>query len=959
VSSLFLTTKLYIPPARPELVPRPRLIERLDDGLRLGRKLTLLSAPAGFGKTTLLTEWVARVKQPVAWVSLDKGDNDPIRFWSYLITALQRAQANAAGISVGEASLAMLQSAQPLSPASASPFVLSGVGTRGIETILTTLINEIVASGATSVLVLDDYHEIEAPPIQDAVVFLLDHLPHSPDGVHLVIASRIDPPWPLSHLRVQGQLTELRAADLLFTSDETATFLNTVMRLGLTEEDVAALVARTEGWIAGLQMAALALRPLRSSQGRQPEQVASFISAFSGSHRYVLDYLTDQVLHRQPPDVYSFLLQTAILDRLTGPLCDAVCSTEAGVGETSRREAGWSDGQTMLEQLESVNLFIIPLDDERRWYRYHHLFADLLHSRLRQTWPDRVPVLHRRASEWYQDNGLSAEAVSHALAAGDVDRAVRLVEENALAVMDQGELAALVRWLNALPGEVVRTRPWLCLAHAWALVYVGQLAGVEPLLQTAEEALAATLDEQSKAEGQRLAGHIAAIRAYGANIEGETSRAAELARQAQKCLAEGDLMARGLTASTLGVALRLGGDLEGAARAFAEALAISQAAGDSHVAVTVLCELALLHILQGDLYAAAANCQEALQLAARYSRRGGQPLPVAGFAYALMSRLLREWNDPEAALHHAKKGVALCEQWGQAETLITCYFYLAMALQANGDAAGALDAFQRARQVAGRLSAQYIELIKAHEAGLKLAQGDIAAAVRWVQESGASVDDEISLHHIFRHFLLVRVLIAQDKLDKAWKLLTRLLEVAEAVGAIGRVIPILTSQSLILQAQGKVEQALTTLERALALAEPGGHVRAFAHREAPMGELLRLVVSRDITPDHVRNFARKLLAASLEPPTPTSVPKRSAGASVPDLKPREKASVQNLIKPLTPREHEVLQLVAAGASNPEIAKELVITVNTVKKHITNIFGKLEVTSRTQAVARGRELGMVE
>jgi LuxR family maltose regulon positive regulatory protein len=421
-----LATKIYIPPPRPGLVSRPRLIRRLDEGLRLGHRLTLVSAPAGFGKTTLLSEWCAGCGRPVAWLSLDEGDNDPARFLAYLVAALQTVE-----VDIGAGVVAALQSPQPPS----------------MEAGLTLLINEMTTISDPFALVLDDYHLITAQPIQDGLTFLLDHL--APQ-MHLCIAGRADPPLPLARLRARGQLTELRAADLRFTPGEAAAFLNTSVGLNLSNAEVAALDARTEGWIAGLQMAALSMR------GRQ--DLPGFIRAFTGTHRFVLDYLVEEVLEQQSPGIQRFLLKTSVLERLAAPLCDAVT-------------AG-SDSRTILGQLDRDHLFLIPLDNERRWYRYHHLFADLLRSRLKQTDPDRAPILRRRASEWYEQHGLIVDAVSHAFAAGDIGQVARLVEGNVLAMMGHGELTTVMRWLDGLPAGMVRSRPWLSIARAWALCHL-------------------------------------------------------------------------------------------------------------------------------------------------------------------------------------------------------------------------------------------------------------------------------------------------------------------------------------------------------------------------------------------------------------------------------------------------------------------------------------------------------
>jgi LuxR family maltose regulon positive regulatory protein len=905
-----LTTKLYVPPVRPKLVHRPRLIERLNEGL--DRKLALVSAPAGFGKTTLLSEWVAGTDRPVAWVSLDKGDDDLTRFWAYLITALQSVQPN-----LGETALAALRSRQP-------PL---------IEPLLTGLINEIVTLSPPFVLVLDDVHVIANQQIHDGLTFLLDNLPPQ---MHLVLSSRSDPPWPLARLRARGEMTELRASDLRFSEQEAAAFLNEVMNLDLSAEDVAALEDRTEGWIVGLQMAALSMR------GRKDG--SALIAALTGTHRFILDYLVEEVLDQQSPAVQEFLLHTSILERLTAPLCNALTD-----GRNSR---------AILTQLEQANLFLVPLDDERRWYRYHRLFADLLRSRLERTHPDQVPVLHRRASEWYQQNGLIAEAVSYALAAGDVEQVARLVGGTALSMMEHGELITLERWLDALPDEVVRSQPWLCIAHAWMLGFTGQLDAVEPLLRDAEKAAAAydgspegPRSVLSNGEGHRIRGHIAGIRALVAGMRGDALQAVERAREALEHLPADDLLTRGWAAMALALNLYQSGDVAAGDQALAETVAISRGTGDSHVAVLTLCNLAAVQTQRGQLLKAAATFRDALQLADEHAARAGRRLPVSGYAHTYLAKVLCEWNDLQAALHHVQEGIELCKQWGEPQLLTGAHMSLATVLQTHGDADGALDALHKAKQAASRISSWYAARVAPLEALIRLRQGDVPEASRWAvlqQNSMASYFDVFE--YWFAQLTLARIDIAQGRFDQALESLAPLLEAAEAAGGERYVIESLALQAVALQAQGKLDQALTALERALTLAEPEGYVRTFIDEGAPMGTLLRQAQARGIQ----SNYVRKLLAA-LEGETKDQRPLQVTEAAPPSLVDRPSSP---LIEPLSERELQVLRLLNTQLSSKRIAEQLFLSVNTVRSHIKSIYSKLDVHSRADAVRRAEELGLL-
>ena len=896
-TSPLLETKLYIPKWRASLVSRPRLIERLDQGIE--RKLTLVSGPAGFGKTTLLAEWVAATpvsERPAAWVSLDQSDNDPALFWAYFITALQAIQSG-----VGENALSLLQSSQP----------------PPIEGLLTTLINEITTIPHDFVLVLDDYHVIDAQPVHSGITFLLDHLPSQ---MNLVIATRADPPLPLARLRGRGELTELRASDLRFTPDEMTAFLNNVMDLNLSPEDIATLEARTEGWIAGLQLAAL------SMEGEQ--DVSGFIAAFSGSHRYVIDYLAEEVLNRQSHSTRTFLLETSVLDRLAGSLCDAV--------------TGRGDGQATLEMLEDSNLFLVPLDNERRWYRYHQLFGNSLRNRLHLGQPDQVPELHDRASRWCEDNGLIAEAISHALQAKDFERTAYLVEQAARSMVARGEVTTLLAWLEALPGELIRSRPQLCLAHSWVLFVLGKLDEAELCLLDVEAGCEAASSSHERAELEAILGEVHAMRAFIAHLREDTPRAIELSHQALERLPGDNLYLRGLITMTLGLVYRLSGDITAANWALSEAETISQKTGHAYTVVISLAGLAQLQVLQGHLGKAAGLYEQARQFVIERMGQRGLQLPIASVFYIGLGELLRERNELEAATRHLLGGIELGKQLGLPMFLADGYVSLARVRQAQGDADGASDMLRQAEELARRSkTARLTAPVAACQVWLWLSSGsrNLAAATRWTQEY--SMDDELSYRREVEHIGVARALIALGQSEEAVGWLARLREAAEAGGRTGSVIEILSLQALAYQSQGDRTQAMAALERALTMAEPEGYVRTFVDEGKAMRDLLRHAAAGGIA----SSYTARLLSAFDEPAQPVSTTSGRPGA--PDL-----------AESLTEREAEILRLISVGMTNQEIASQLVISVATVKRHITNIYGKLGVSHRTQATARANELNLL-
>ena len=923
-----LQTKLYIPPVRPKLVSRPRLIERLDEGLDLGHRLTLVSAPAGFGKTTLLSEWVCgigtrRASPPrVAWLSLDEGDNDPARFLAYLVAALQTV-----GENIGDGQPGVLQSPQP------TPW----------EGFLAGLINQVNTISANLVLVLDDYHLVTAQPVHDAVTFLLDH---SPDNMHVAIATRADPPLPVARLRGRGQLTELRLPDLRFTSKEAAEFLNRVMGLDLTPDDVAALESRTEGWIAGLQMAAVALRAALLREG----DAAGFVQDFTGGHRFILDYLIEEVLQRQPGHIQAFLFQTSILDRLCGPLCDAVAAEIGDQGLEDGGQAEFSvpdvEPRAILEYLDRANLFVVPLDARREWYRYHRLFADLLRSRLQRLHPDLVPVLHRRASRWYEQNGLMAGAIDHALAAEDLDRAADLIEQNAEPTLMRGQATTFLRWVDALPDELVRARPTLCLFHAWMLLLYGRpMEVVETRVQDVERG------------GERLAGQVTALRGLMAAFRGQVSLAVELSRRALEQLPEDERFVRSFATWILHASQLASGEGVVDVQVLDDVLRMSQSSGNIMVAVMIVCNQAELYMRQGQLHKAAATYRKALDLA---TNAQGRWLPIAGQALVGLGELSREWGDLDAAARYLVEGIQLTERWTEVGPF-EAYIVLARVRQAQGHVDGAREAIRKAQELALKFDLTELDdfSVALFEARMRVAEGEIEAARRWAEErdlykyidsplreeAEASYDVRLRKYELL---VLARLLIALERPDEALTLLESLVPIAERRGRPGMLIEIHVLTALAHRVQGDIDQAMTALEHALSLAEPEGYVRIFVDEGEPMVGLLEEAGRRGVAQEYVV----QLLAAFKD-----SMVQVSGTGPSSDLKPGT-LKLETLTEPLSEREMDVLRLLNTHLSSTEIAEELFISANTARFHIKNIYSKLGVHRRSDAVRRARELGLL-
>jgi LuxR family transcriptional regulator, maltose regulon positive regulatory protein len=903
---VLLATKLHIPRTRPGFVARPRLADRL--AATHGGELTLVCAPAGFGKTALLADWARRDRRPVAWLSLDEGDNDPARFWRHADAALDEVRPG-----VTERVAALLQGLQPTS----------------FEAVVTTLVNELAGVTGEVVLVLDDYHLIQAPAVHESVGFLLEHLPAQ---LRLVLASRADPPLPLARLRARGQLVELREGDLRFTPEEAAELLRAAVGPELPKAAVAALTDRTEGWVAGLQLAALSL------QGRG--DIAAFVEGFSGSHRYVLDYLAEEVLDRQPEQLRTFLLETSILERLSGPLCDAV--------------TGHTDSQQLLEQVERANLFLQPLDEERRWWRYHQLFADLLRARLHQQRSKRVPELHRAAAAWFEAHGLAEEAVRHAGAAGEAAWVARLMERHFPGLLWVSEDTTLSRWLAELPASVVG-EPWLCVALASLAAMGGRLEEAERLLVAAERAPAGAAGTQGPPAGtpvrlaEDLPSVIAMYRANFARIHGDARPATRFAHRAQAELAGDDPLTRAVVEWNLAQADLLGGRLEGVEHALRRVMAAYRAAGMPLQAAGVCYDLAQVQHGLGRLGAAITTCREALELAAI-----DPDLSPAAAAHARLAELLRERDDPDAALDHATRGVELCRQHGFAWSLAVALAALAWIRQAQGDPDGARAAMAEAeRALPDPGLVDLFNPAPVQAARLALAQGRVEDAARFVRDRSLGPEDEPGYPREREYLVLARVLLAQQAPQRALGLLARLHAAAAAQGRTGGVIQVRALQALARSASGDHAGALEALAEALTLGAPEGWLRVFLDEGPPMATLVRKLLAgrRQQRPGAADAIPREYLARLADAFQQAGLPVRPPTS-------RGGVVVAGLVEPLTARELEVLGLLAAGAPNRAIAQQLVVTQETVKKHLSHIFDKLGVANRTQAVARARQLGLL-
>jgi LuxR family transcriptional regulator, maltose regulon positive regulatory protein len=860
-----LVTKFQIPQARSRLVTRTRLLERLDTGLE--NKLILVAAPAGYGKTTLVSGWLHHITLPVTWLSLDEGDNDPKRFLFYLIGALKQIHPE-----MGHVAGALLHS--PQSPPD--------------EIILTALVNEISAAHQPFVFVLDDYHFIHTPAIHKQLTFLLDH---QPAHMLLVLATREDPLLPLPRLRARNQVLEIRQEDLRFTTDEVTDFLRQVMELNISVDEITALEHRTEGWVAGLQLAAL------SMQGRTNLQ--PFIQSFTGSSRYILDYLIDEVFERQTPEVKDFLLKTSILEQLSEPLCDAV--------------VGQNGSQKILEMLEQANLFIVPLDQSRGWYRYHHLFVELLRHHSRTTDIPQV-ALHQRASHWYESQGLFRDAVEHSLAAQDWGNAGRLIGAANESMLKQGETVTLLNWLGKIPREISYANPSLCMVYAWAALMASQFDMAAPLLERAE----------GMAElGSHFLGQVAAAQAFLARAKRDNDRAIEKSEQALALLPDVDITTRGTIAMNLGLAYWHIGQLAKAESVLLQACDLCSKVGNQYSLLTARLFLARVFASRGKLH-------QALEIDEGLIRSGGQ-IPILCLAHYDLATIHQEWNNLQKAREHFEQGFALSQRSGNVEFQQAGYLVRAILMHALGDDVEAISAHAEADVMAHDFPAAIRSRVAAFGVQMALARKDPQMLAHWEPQIDADTDA-----HLFYRFMGLthpRLLIAHGKKNEAAEMLKALYEKAFQSGWGYGLIVVRILQSL---AARNMDEAMQFLSDALRMGQPENFIRSFVDAGNGIVPVLLEATRCGIEPEYTGRILSALGAGS-----------------------HGKTRTQTgLVEPLSEREIEVLRLVTVGLSNREIAAKLVISSGTAKTHIHNLCGKLGVRNRTEAAMRAKELNLV-
>jgi len=889
VTTPLLTTKLHIPNPPSNLVLRPKLVEKLKP--RPGRKLTLISAPAGFGKTTLVSECINQCGVPFCWISLDEGDNDLKRFFAYLLASL-----GSINIKFEESLLSRIKPGQ------------SGE----VEAALIQVINPITESGMDFTLVLDDYHLIQNQEIHKALIYLLDNLPGK---MHILIATRTDPPIRLAQLRARGELCEIRAGDLRFSIDETLHYLNDTMGLDLALSDVTSLTHKTEGWIAGLQLAAISL------QGHHNK--SAFVLAFAGDDRYVADYLLDEALNRQPPHFKTFLPDTSILERLCAPLCNAV---------TLRQ-----DSQEILEELERANLFLLPLDNQRNWYRYHSLFAEILHARLKNNEPSNIPALHTRASLWYEGMHDANQAVRHAIKADNIERVEKLIQDNMLAVLEVGESALLEQQLRVFRAETAKPNLWVCIAHAWSSVYSGQLDTAEEALQDAEKILTASMHQGSQLH--KANGHVSTIRAYIADLQGDPKRCEEYARKALTELPDNDHLTTAFASMMLATAFNRTGDTSKAEHFVQGALRACAPYPNSHIRVDALCMLAKTQQLRGKYKESADTLRKALSIARSGRISGDRYIPIVGFVHIKRSQLLYEWNQLEEAKQEVKQGLAMIEKWGEVDSYLSGLISWVQISMALGEVEPVYNTFREAKALSQNIP-YWFECVETLEAWVNAVHLRTDHVSIWLNQHEGIFNQELTYQRFFIYYYLIKIYLIQGDYETAFDLISQLYPIVEAADAPDSLIRLLVLNSIILNGLGKEDEAVLVLSHALDLAIPAGYIRVFLDGGDMMARLLYLSIQRGL---HTGYCSRLLDEFSKYDQVKSSM---------------KKPGFDSLVEPLSDREIEILALIAEGYTNQEIARELHLSLYTVKSHARNIFSKLGVKNRTEAVSRGRLLGIL-
>ena len=888
-----LSTKLYYPSLQTSWVKRERLIGKLNECF--SAKLTIVSAPAGFGKTTLLSEWIEQSKHKVGWVSLDSGDNDPKRFLTYCIAALQRVQPD-----FGENSESLIQSPQQVSP----------------ESIITAFINEINESLKESVLILDDYHVIDSTEVHQSLSFFIEHLPQN---LHLIVSGRHDPPIPLSRLRARKHLLEVRESDLRFTTEETISFFKTTMGLELTKGEVETLEERTEGWIASLQLAGIAM------QGGK--NIHRFISDFKGSHSYIVDYLTEEVLNHLDVSIQEFLLYTSILSRFNSSLCDAVTR---GFGS-----------QDVIDYLSKAKLFLVPLDEDKQWFRYHHLFADLLKYRLKQLFPDVINTLHERASKWFEENGFTEEAINHALSAGDVERAADLIEAAAVPTLVNAELTTLRSWAKKIPAGVLNQRAYILICLAWIHNMYGEINQVEPVLSLVEAALKERKDIYNEQSRDDISAHVALLRSYNyspfyTNKPEDVEIQRKLILEAKSFLRTDNPILQSTIELVLGWTYAFSGKWKEAKDAFMNAFVVGEISNNHIVALSGAYNYVDILMIEGHL-------QEAYKLnkdiVDKYVAKYGKNFLSLGFVYIATTKICFELNRLDKADYYSNECLRISKLMGNWTMFFHAITKLQIIKQTKGDVASAKKFMKEDEEAMNNQTFTHFRelLIYTQRATAQLMQKNFKEVARWREKFQADPTNNVP-YHINGKILEVKFLMATEKYDAAFKILNDVIESAEKCGAKGFLLEALVLKSVLFEKQNETTPALETLNNALSIAAPEGYIRTFINEGKTIADLLNLYLTyyskeKDNSVGYATILLRELNKELAKPEQPVE-------------------------EPLSDREIEVLRLLSAGYSNKEIADKLFLAVGTIKKHTHQIYQKLNVESRVQAIQTARELNLI-